>query len=163
MLNHFVGMGRLVRDPDMRRTDKGVSVANFTIAVERDFKQNGEKEVDYIECVAWRQSADFVCKYLGKGRMVAVSGRLQSRKWTDKNGNNRTNWEIQVDNAYPADSKRDREEGGSTYAPTAETAGAYDKVLDYAAEMQKKDFNYPFPGQQQEFAVLEDDDGQLPF
>jgi single-strand DNA-binding protein len=108
MLNHIVIMGRLTRDPELRRTNSGTSVASFTVAVDRDFAQDGQdKETDFIDCVAWRQTGEFVSKYFAKGRMIAVSGRLQIRSWTDKDSNKRRSAEIVVDHAYFADSKKD--------------------------------------------------------
>lgn len=102
MLNHITIMGRLTKDPELRRTQSGTAVASFTIACDRDF---GDKETDFIECTAWKNTAEFVNKYFAKGRMIVVSGRLQMRKWEDKNGNKRTSAEIVVDNAYFGDSK----------------------------------------------------------
>lgn len=108
MLNHIVIMGRLTRDPELRRTGSGLAVANFSVAVDRDFpsKATGEKETDFINCVAWRQTGEFVSKYFEKGSMVVVSGRLQMRKWVDDNGNNRTTAEIVADNVYFGESKK---------------------------------------------------------
>ena len=111
MLNHIVIMGRLVRDPELRRTQSGTSVCSFTLACDRDFKSRdgGEKETDFIDCVAWRSTAEFVCKYFAKGRMAVASGRLQLRDWTDREGNKRRSAEIVADNVYFADSKREQE------------------------------------------------------
>lgn len=108
MLNHTVLMGRLTRDPELRRTGSGTPVASFTIAVDRDFssKDGGEKETDFIDIVAWRSTAEFVSKYFTKGRMAVVSGRLQVRNWTDEKGNNRRSAEVVADNVYFGDSKR---------------------------------------------------------
>ena len=108
MLNHVVLMGRLTRDPELKQTGSGVNVARFSLAVERDFKsQGGEKQTDFIDCVAWRNTAEFVSKYFTKGRMAVVSGSLQIRDWTDKDGNKRRSAEVQADNVYFGDSKRD--------------------------------------------------------
>ena len=109
MLNHITLMGRLTRDPELRHTGSGIPCANFTIAVDRDFgkNENGEKETDFIECVAWRNTGEFVSKYFGKGRMAVVSGRLQIRSWTDKEGNKRKTAEVVADQVYFGDSKRD--------------------------------------------------------
>lgn len=107
MLNHINIMGRLTRDPELRRTGSGVAVASFTIACDRDFGNNGEKETDFVDIVAWRNTAEFVDKYFSKGRMAVVSGRLQIRGWTDKDGNKRKNAEIVADNVYFGDSKSD--------------------------------------------------------
>lgn len=117
-LNHIVLMGRMARAPEIKQTQSGVSVCNFTLAVDRDYKNGDEKVTDWIDCVVWRNTADFVSKYMGKGRMVVVSGSLQSRKWQDKDGNNRISWEVQAQNVYPADSKHDSSGGNST-APSA--------------------------------------------
>ena len=117
MLNHITIMGRLTRDPELRRTQSGTAVCSFSVAVDRDFqnKDAAEKAVDFIDCVAWRGTAEFVCKYFTKGRMIVVDGSLQSRKWTDKNGQNRISWEIQANNIYFGDSKRDGQGGQGSY------------------------------------------------
>ena len=116
MLNHITIMGRLTRDPELRRTGSGVAVASFTVAVDRDFggRDGGEKETDFIDCVAWRQTGEFVSKYFTKGRMIVVSGRLQIRSWTDKDGNKRRTAEVVADNVYFGESKRGNE-GNSNY------------------------------------------------
>ena len=107
MLNHITAAGRLTKDPELRRTQNGVAVASFTIACDRDIKDaSGNKQTDFIDCVAWRNTAEFADKYFTRGRMVIVSGRLQMREWTDKNGNKRRNAEILAENVYFADSKR---------------------------------------------------------
>ena len=106
MLNKIILMGRLTRDPELRRTNSGTAVASFSLAVDRDFKaQNGEKETDFIDIVAWRNTAEFVSKYFSKGRMAVVEGRLQMRDWQDQNGNKRRNAEVIADNVYFGDSK----------------------------------------------------------
>ena len=106
MLNHITIMGRMVRDPELRRTGSGIAVASFTLAVDRDFKASGanEKEVDFIDCVAWRQAGEFVSKYFTRGRMAVVSGRLQIRSWNDKDGNMRRTAEVVADIVYFGDS-----------------------------------------------------------
>ena len=154
MLNHITVMGRLVRDPELRRTGSGVAVASFTVAVDRDFapKDGGERKTDFINCVAWRQTGEFVSKYFAKGRMIVVDGRLEMRDWTDRDGNKRTSAEINVDNAYFGDSKRDGDNsgsfGGNTYsAPAASGFGGYSAPAAPASD----------------FAMLDDDDAQLPF
>ena len=107
MLNKIIIMGRLTRDPELRRTGSGTAVTSFSLACDRDFKsQSGEKETDFIEVVAWKNTAEFVSKYFSKGRMAVVEGRLQIRDWTDKAGNKRTTAEVVADNVYFADSKR---------------------------------------------------------
>ena len=107
MLNKIIIMGRLARDPELRRTGSGTAVTSFSLACDRDFKsQSGDKETDFIEVVAWKNTAEFVSKYFSKGRMAVVDGRLQIRDWTDKAGNKRTTAEVVADNVYFADSKR---------------------------------------------------------
>ena len=147
MLNKIVLMGRLTRDPELRKTGSGTAVTSFTLAVDRDFKtQDGEKEMDFIDIVAWRGTAEFVFKYLSKGRMAVVSGRLQIRNWTDKEGNKRRSAEVVADNVYFGDSKRDGETGGASFSRPAAPA----------------DYGMPPVGGDQ-FAELADDDGELPF
>ena len=112
MLNHIIIMGRMVRDPELRKTQSGINVCSFTLACDRDFnsKEGGEKETDFIDCVAWRSTAEFVSRYFAKGRLLAVSGRLQLRDWVDKEKNKRRSAEIQVSSAYFADSKSKEQE-----------------------------------------------------
>ena len=113
MLNHIVVMGRLTRDPELRKTASGVSVASFSVAVDRDFsQQDGKKETDFLDVVAWRNTAEFAAKYFAKGRMAIVSGRLQIRNWEDKEGNKRRTAEILAENIYFGDSKKE-DDGGS--------------------------------------------------
>lgn len=109
MLNKIILMGRLTRDPELRHTQSGVSVASVTIACDRDFKEKstGEKATDFIDVVAWRQTGEFVSKYFTKGRMAVVEGRLQVRDWTDKEGNKRRSAEVVADNVYFGDAKKD--------------------------------------------------------
>lgn len=117
MLNKIFIMGRLTRDPELRRTQNGTAVTSFTMAVDRDFKsQSGEKETDFIDVVAWRSTAEFVAKYFTKGRMAVVEGRLQIRDWTDKDGNKRRNAEVLADNIYFGDAKKDVDSGANRYA-----------------------------------------------
>lgn len=156
MLNHIVIMGRLTRDPEMRRTGSGLAVASFSVAVERDFpnKDTGEKETDFINCVAWRQTGEFVGKYFNKGSMIVVSGRLQIRKWTDDNGNNRTTAEIVADNVYFGGSKKENTESASTASgPYTTTQNPYSGPWMYGGVKPAVS----------DFAMLDDDDAQLPF
>ena len=139
MLNHIVIMGRLTREPELRRTGSGIAVASFTVAVDRDFggRDGGEKETDFIDCVAWRQTGEFVSKYFTKGSMVVVSGRLQIRSWNDKEGNKRRSAEVVADNVYFGESKRSNDGnsyGGNTYSAPAPTYSAPAAVpaSDYA-------------------------------
>lgn len=107
-LNKVILMGRITKDIELRKTMGGTPVTTFTVAVDRDYTPKGEeKQTDFIEVVAWRNTAEFISRFFGKGRMIIVEGSLQSRKWTDKNGNNRVSWEVQASNVYFGDSKRD--------------------------------------------------------
>ena len=138
-LNHITIMGRLTKEPELRQTQSGKAVANFTLAVDRDYTEKGaERETDFIECVAWRGTAEFVDKYFGRGQMAVVSGRLQIRDWEDKDGNKRRKAEVVADNVYFGESKRD---AGANGAPS------------YGVK----------PAPASDFAVLEDEDSQLPF
>ena len=148
MLNKVIIMGRLARDPELRRTQSGVSVTSFRIACDRDFKsQSGEKETDWIDVVAWRNTAEFVSKYFTKGRMAIVEGRLQTRDWTDKDGNKRTAVEVVADNVYFGDSKRDGQGGGydaPSYAPPADRGYVPAAGGNQFAEIDEEDGDLPF-------------------
>ena len=148
MLNHITIMGRLTRDPELRRTGSGIAVTSFTLAVDRDYKaKDAEKEVDFIDCVAWRNTGEFVGKYFTKGRMAVVSGKLQIRGWTDKEGNKRRTAEVLAENVYFADSKSESTDNSSqpnSFVPPAYPAPSY----------------APPAG---DFAPLDDEDAQLPF
>lgn len=147
MLNHIVLMGRLARDPELRRTGSGLSVSSFAIAVDRDFadKQSGKKETDFIEIVAWRNTADFVSKYFTKGRMAVIHGRLQMRKWQDKNGNNRISAEVVADQVYFGDSKKESSTG------------------DYGNGYMQQYDGLPPAGEPTNYAVVDYDDSELPY
>ena len=125
MLNHIVIMGRLTRDPELRRTGSGIAVASFTVAVDRDFgsKDGGERETDFIDCVAWRSTGEFVSKYFTKGSMAVVSGRLQIRDWTDREGGKRRSAEVIADNVYFGDSKP--KDGGDVPAYEGEPGAGF--------------------------------------
>ena len=145
MLNRIIIMGRLVRDPELKTTQSGTPVTSFTLAVDRDFKNNnGEKSTDFIDAVAWRQTAEFVCKYFTKGRMAVVEGRLQIREWKDKDGNNRRTAEVVAENVCFGDSKPS--EGGNAPNNSVPTYGG-----GYGA------------GESSGFSEVADDDGDLPF
>ena len=163
MLNHIVIMGRLTRDPELRRTGSGIAVASFTLAVDRDFggRDGGERETDFIDCVAWRHTGEFVSKYFTKGRMAVVSGRLQIRSWTDKDGNKRRTAEVVADNCYFGDSKRDSE-GGSSFGGNTYGGNSYG---NYGAPSGNNYGGYSAPAgaPASDFAMLDDDDAQLPF
>ena len=167
MLNHIVIMGRLTRDPELRRTGSGVAVTSFSLAVDRDFapKDGGERETDFIDCVAWRQTGEFVSKYFAKGRMAVVSGRLQIRSWTDKDGNKRRTAEVVADNVYFGDSKRDSESGNSSYGGNTYGGNSYGGK-SYSAPAPAPSYGgyaAPASAPASDFAMLEDDDAQLPF
>ena len=155
MLNHIVIMGRLTRDPELRTTQGGVNVASFSVAVERDFgsRDGGERQTDFIDCVAWRQTGEFVSRYFRKGSMIVVSGRLQSRKWQDRDGNNRTNWEISADNVYFGEGRRDGGDSRGNDGYSGSSYGSYDSPRSSAPSA-------PAPSA---FSELSDDDGELPF
>lgn len=152
MLNHIVLMGRLTRDPELRHTGTGTAVASFTLAVDRDFqsKDAQEKAVDFIDIVAWRNTAEFVSKYFTKGRMAVVSGRLQIRNWTDKEGGKRRSAEVVADNVYFGDSKKD---GPST--------GGYAEFGGFSAPSQS--FSAPAVSAENDFSTLDSNDSDLPF
>lgn len=153
MLNHITVMGRLTKDPELRYTQSGTAVCSFTVAVDRDYqsKDSGEKQTDFIDCVAWRTTGEFVSKYFSKGRMTVVDGSLQSRKWQDKNGNNRVSWEINVNSAYFGDSKKDGD-------------GGYQQGAAQGYQAQSPQAAYPASnyGSGPQFSEVEDD-GELPF
>lgn len=157
MLNTVILMGRLTADPELRTTQSGVSVASFTLAVERDYRAQGSdrRETDFIDIVAWRNTADFVCRYFQKGQMAAVHGRLQVRSYQDKDGNNRRAWEIVADNIYFADSKSSRGEGGNTTSSYRYDTPSYDAPArtEQAASLSN--------GSAGDFEPVADDD--LPF
>ena len=160
MLNHITIMGRLTRDPELRRTASGLAVTSFTVAVDRDFgkNENGDKKTDFFDCVAWRNTAEFASKYLSKGRMVVVSGRMEFRDWNDKEGNKRRSAEVIVENIYFGDSRRDGDSGntygGNTYGGNTYNAPAAPAYGGYSA---------PAANPASDFAMLDDDDAQLPF
>ena len=141
MLNKIIIMGRLTIDPELRRTGSGTAVTSFSLACDRDFKsQSGEKETDFIEVVAWKNTAEFVSKYFSKGRMAVVDGRLQIRDWTDKAGNKRTTAEVVADNVYFADSKRSE-----------------------SNDNQKENFNALSGRVSDDFVPASEEDGEIPF
>ena len=152
MLNKIILMGRLTRDPELRRTGTGTAVTSFSLAVDRDFKsQSGEKETDFIDIVAWRSTAEFVSKYFTKGRMAVVEGRLQIRDWTDKDGGKRRSAEVVADNVYFGDSKRDGGDNSgynSGYSPAPASRSAAPSSFSAGGS---------------DFAEIGEDDGELPF
>ena len=154
MLNHITIMGRLTRDPELRYTQSQTPVASFTVAVDRDFggRDGGEKQTDFIDCVAWRQTAEFVSKYFTKGSMAVVSGRLQIRDWTDREGGKRRSAEVVVDNMYFGESRRrdgdSSDNRSSSYSSSYSSAGSAGRSRAPAASA---------------FSELDDGDGELPF
>ena len=151
MLNKIFIMGRLTRDPELRRTQSGTPVTSFSLAVDRDYKtQSGEKETDFIDVVAWRATAEFVAKYFTKGRMAVVEGRLQIRAWQDKEGNNRRSAEVVADNVYFGDSRRDSDSGSGNYG--GGNSGYSAPAGGYAAPV----------GGGSGFAEIDEEDGDLP-
>ena len=173
MLNHIIIMGRLTRDPELRRTGSGIAVASFTVAVDRDFggRAGGEKETDFIDCVAWRQTGEFVSKYFTKGSMIVVSGRLQIRNWNDKEGNKRRSAEVVADNVYFGESKRSNENnsyggnayGGNSYGGNSYGNNNYGGNNYNAPAPSYGGYTAPASAPASDFAMLEDDDAQLPF
>ena len=173
MLNHIVLMGRLTRDPELRYTGSNVPVASFSIAVDRDFGrgENGEKQTDFINVSAWRQTGEFVSKYFTKGSMIVVSGRLQIRNWNDKDGNKRRSAEIVAENVYFGESKRSNDSnstyGGNTYGGNS----SYGNNNNYGGSSYNSapapsyggGYTAPASAPASDFAMLEDDDAQLPF
>ena len=138
MLNNIIIMGRLTRDPELRRTNSGTAVTSFTLAVGRDFKNaDGTKETDFVDCVAWRSAAEFAAKYFTKGRMAVVEGKLQIRDWTDKDGNKRRNAEVIADNLYFGDSRSDNGFHQAAKAPVNVDAEDF-------AEVEYDDSDLPF-------------------
>lgn len=158
MLNKIDLIGRLTRDPEYRALADGTSVCNFTIAVDDDYKdKDGGKVTDFIDCTAWRQAAEFVTRYLRKGALVAVSGRLKSRKWTDKDDNKRTSWFVKCDNAYSLEARKEGNhaaQGSGAAAPSQENPYRETEALIDRYRTQQPPDNY---------AVLTDDDAKLPF
>lgn len=158
MLNKIVLMGRLTRDPELRRTQAGTPAASFALAVDRDFanKETGERETDFIDIVAWRSTAEFVSKYFSKGRMAVVAGRLQIRQWTDKEGNKRRSAEVVADNVYFGDSKRDGDGAQRPCEAPGTGDASYHAPQDWTPARKPMDV-------QGSLYDLTDDDDDLPF
>ena len=153
MLNHIVLMGRLTRDPELRYTQSQIPVASFRLAVDRDFgsRDGGEKQTDFIDCVAWRQTAEFVSKYFTKGSMAVVSGRLQIRDWTDRDGGKRRSAEVVVDNMYFGESRRRDGDSGDSRSSSYSSYGNSGSAGKSSAPAASA------------FSELDDGDGELPF
>lgn len=160
MLNHIVLQARLCRDVELRRLPSGKSVANVSVACDRDFtKEGGEKETDFIDIVAFGKTADHMASYFTKGKMIIVSGRLQIRKYTDKDGNSRRAAEVVADSVYFGDSKKSSD-GTATYSapvPFQENAGGFTETMAMIDQFRSQG------EMQSDFAMLDDDDAQLPF
>ena len=160
MLNRIVLMGRLTRDPELRRTQRGTAVVSFPIACDRDYAAQGaEKETDFVDIVAWRSTAEFVSKYFTKGRMAVVSGRLQIRNWQDKEGNKRRSAEVVADNVYFGDSKRDSADGGFNQSQ------GYAQSFNQIPQQPQPAYQAPqnVSAASSDFSMLSDDDPELPF
>lgn len=148
MLNSISILGRLTRDPELRHTQSGNAVCTITVAVDRDFQpKDGEKQTDFFDVVLWRHKAEFVSKYFSKGRMICVKGSMQSRKWVDKNENNRISWELQADEVYFGGDKSSSNSGGESYG---------DAYGDAYGD------SYSEPSENSGFSEIEED-GELPF
>ena len=157
MLNHIVVMGRLTRDPELRYTQSQIPVASFSVAVDRDYggRDGAERQTDFIDVVAWRSTGEFVSKYFTKGSLVVVSGRLQIRDWTDREGNKRRSAEIVAENVYFGESKRSREENAAPqrgYSAPAPSHGYDDGYRGFDSSVGGS-----------AFSELSDTDGELPF
>ena len=160
MLNRIVLMGRLTRDPELRRTQSGTAVVSFSVACDRDYAAQGaERETDFIDIVAWRGTAEFVEKYFSKGRMIVVGGRLQIRNWQDKEGNKRRSAEVVADNVYFGDSKRDSADGGS-FNQSQGYAQSFNQVPPQQPAYQAPQNVSAAPS---DFSMFSDDDPDLPF
>ncbi len=160
MLNRIVLMGRLTRDPELRRTQSGTAVVSFSVACDRDYAAQGaERETDFIDIVAWRGTAEFVEKYFSKGRMIVVAGRLQIRNWQDKEGNKRRSAEVVADNVYFGDSKRDSADGGFNQSQ------GYAQSFNQIPQQPQPAYQAPqnVSAASSDFSMLSDDDPELPF
>ena len=165
MLNHIVLMGRLTRDPELRYTQSQTPVASFRIAVDRDFggRDGAERQTDFIDIVAWRSTAEFVSKYFTKGSMAVVSGRLQMRDWTDRDGNKRTSAEVVADNVYFGDSKRDRGENAGGYQAPRGNDGYQPRSNEAYQSRGNRYQSFDSAPSASAFSELSDTDGELPF
>ena len=169
MLNTIIIQGRIVRDPELRRTGNGIAVASFTVAVDRDFSQDGKKETDFIDCVAWRQTGEFVSKYFKKGSMIVVKGRLQIRNWNDKDGNKRKTAEVVADNCYFGSTKNDSGGSNNNSGYSNNGNGYGNNGADYSGYAGGYDNSYgggtysPPQYGNNDYAYIEDDDPNLPY
>ena len=166
MLNHIDLMGRLARDPELRRTQSGIAVTSIRIAVDRDYssRDGGERQTDWIDVVAWRGTAEFISKYFTKGSMIVVSGRLQTRDWTDRDGGKRTSVEVVADNVYFGDSKRRDGGNGGSYGGNGgsyNNGGYSGNGGGYSGSGYGGEGNYAPAPIEPNFEA--EDDGELPF
>lgn len=152
MMNRIELIGRLTRDPEVRNTTSGMTVASFSLAVERDFASNGAKETDFINCVAWRNPGEYAAKYFKKGSLVAVAGRLQIKNWEDKDRNKRSTPEVVVDNLYSLGSKSDNSNTEKS-APTPKNAQSSNRKNSQPVNAKPAS----------DFVPVEDDEVPLPF
>ena len=165
MLNRIILMGRLVADPELKQTPNGISVATFRLAVDRNYQTKGstERQCDFINCVAWRHTGEFISRYFSKGRMIALEGSLQTRSYEDKTGTKRTAYEVVVDQAYFADSKSSGSQGGNTFSEPSYGGNSM------PSSQSAPRFEEPQRGQSLSvgsfggFEELDTDDGDLPF
>lgn len=163
MLNDIVIAGRLTRDPELRRTGSGLAVTSFTVAVDRDIPEgDGSRKADFFDCVAWREKGEFVSRYFSKGSFIVVRGRMQARDWRDKQGGKRRSWEVIADNVYFGGNKK--EEGQQAGSTAQNQYGGYNAFPEATAAVNRYSGTYPAPQNPgEDFAMLTDDDEQLPF
>ena len=159
MLNHIVIMGRLTRDPELRYTQNNTPVVTFTLAIDRSYSRGQERQTDFIDIVAWRRTAEFVSQWFTKGMMAVVVGSIQSRRWQDKNGNNRTSIEVVADEVQFGESKRSREANGNAGYQDNGYQGGYSEMQ--SAPRSVPNFDLPTGGS--DFSEISDDDGEVPF
>lgn len=168
MLNKAILMGRLTRDPELRYTQSNIPVVTFSIAVDRNYSgNNGDRQTDFIDIVAWRRTAEFVSQWFTKGQMIVVVGSIQSRRWQDKNGNNRTSIEVVADEVQFGESKRSRESGGNypnNNGGYPQNGGYSNNPNPYAAPQQSAPApSFDMPAGNSDFSEISDDDGEVPF
>lgn len=168
MLNKAILMGRLTRDPELRYTQSNIPVVTFSIAVDRNYSgNNGDRQTDFIDIVAWRRTAEFVSQWFTKGQMIVVVGSIQSRRWQDKNGNNRTSIEVVADEVQFGESKRSRESGGNypnNNGGYPQNGGYSNNPSPYAAPQQSAPApSFDMPAGNSDFSEISDDDGEVPF
>lgn len=162
MLNKAILMGRLTRDPELKYTQSNLPVVQFAVAVERNYSGNGgERQTDFINIVAWRKTAEFVSQWFTKGMMIIVTGSIQSRRWQDKNGNNRTSVEVVADEVQFGESKRSRE-ANSGYHGGYDNSG-YQNTYSAPQQASRPDPNFDMPTGNSDFSEISDDDGEVPF